>query len=76
METYGCCRVSHAQQHIDRQLLAMNDLQIRPHNIFVDKQSGKDFERAAYKKLVEKLSIGDLLCVSNIACLGFVYSVF
>jgi len=70
METYGYCRVSHVQQHVDRQLLAMNELQILPHNIFVDKQSGKDFERTAYKKLVKKLKNGDLLYIKSIDRLG------
>jgi DNA invertase Pin-like site-specific DNA recombinase len=52
----------------------MNELKIPPHNIFVDKQSGKDFNRPAYKALVEKLKTGDLLWIKDISRLGRNYS--
>lgn len=55
METYGYCRVSSSSQCEFRQIMAMNELQIPPTNIFVDKQSGKDFDRPAYKELVAKI---------------------
>lgn len=49
--TYGYIRVSSTDQNEDRQLIAMRDKQIAPRNIFVDKQSGKDFDRPQYKSL-------------------------
>jgi DNA invertase Pin-like site-specific DNA recombinase len=52
----------------------MNELQIPPSNVFVDKQSGKDFDRPAYKMLVETLKAGDLLYVKDISRLGRNYS--
>jgi DNA invertase Pin-like site-specific DNA recombinase len=52
----------------------MNQLQIPTANIFVDKQSGKDFDRPAYKKLAEKLKHGDLLYVKSIDRLGRNYA--
>jgi DNA invertase Pin-like site-specific DNA recombinase len=70
MKTYGYIRVSSAEQHLDRQLLAMNELNILPCQIFTDKQSGKDFDRPAYKNLVKKLKKGDTLYVKSIDRLG------
>jgi len=70
MIVYGYVRVSSVEQHEDRQVLAMNDLQILPQNIFVDKQSGKDFDRPAYKRLIENMKIGDLLYIKSIDRLG------
>jgi DNA invertase Pin-like site-specific DNA recombinase len=67
---YGYIRVSSKEQHEDRQILAMNELRIPPSNLFTDKQSGKDFDRPAYKKLIEKLKNGDLLYVKSIDRLG------
>jgi DNA invertase Pin-like site-specific DNA recombinase len=55
METYGYVRVSSLEQNADRQIWAMNELHIPSCQIFVDKQSGKDFDRPAYKKLVQSL---------------------
>ena len=52
--TYGYIRVSSTDQNEDRQLLTMQDKQIPQKNIFIDKQSGKDFDRPQYKKLVKK----------------------
>ena len=68
--TYGYIRVSSTDQNEDRQLIAMRDKQIVPRNIFVDKQSGKDFDRPQYKKLVKKLKAGDLLYILSIDRLG------
>ena len=70
MKTYGYIRVSSTDQNEDRQLIAMNGLNIPKSNIFMDKQSGKDFERPAYKKFVKKLNLGDLLYVLSIDRLG------
>jgi DNA invertase Pin-like site-specific DNA recombinase len=70
MKTYGYIRVSSLEQHLDRQFLAMNELNILPCQIFTDKQSGKDFDRPAYKNLVKKLKKGDTLYVKSIDRLG------
>jgi len=70
MGIYGYIRVSSLEQNVDRQIFAMNELGIPPKNIFTDKQSGKDFDRPAYKKLVERLKSGDLLYIKSIDRLG------
>lgn len=70
MEIYGYIRVSSKDQHEDRQTHAMKELKIPPHNIFTDKQSGKNFDRPAYKRLIQKLKAGDLLHVKSIDRLG------
>jgi len=70
MEIYGYCRVSTAEQNADRQLDAMEQLNIPKKNIFTDKQSGKDFNREQYTKLLEVLRSGDLLYVKSIDRLG------
>ncbi|MCL2643179.1 MAG: recombinase family protein [Candidatus Bathyarchaeota archaeon] len=74
MAVYGYVRVSSTEQHEDRQIMAMNKLQIPPLNIFTDKQSGKDFNRPAYKKLTDKLHPGDLLYIKSIDRLGRNYN--
>ena len=61
---------SSTDQNEDRQLIAMNEMNIPKENIFMDKQSGKDFERPAYKRLVKKLNAGDLLYILSIDRLG------
>ena len=58
---YGYARVSTKEQHIDRQLADMYGLGLTDENIFVDKQSGKDFDRTNYQKLKSILQEGDLL---------------
>ena len=70
MEIYGYIRVSSTDQNEDRQVLAMKDMQVPPKNIFIDKQSGKDFDRPQYKKLVKKLKSGDLLYILSLDRLG------
>jgi DNA invertase Pin-like site-specific DNA recombinase len=74
MEIYGYIRVSSKEQHEDRQILAMRELRIPPPNVFVDKQSGKDFDRPAYKTLINNLKSGDLLYIKDISRLGRNYS--
>jgi len=74
MEIFGYCRISSKDQCESRQIMAMNELKIPLQNIFVDKQSGKDFDRPAYKALVEKLQAGDLLWVKELSRLGRDYS--
>ena len=70
MEIYGYIRVSTGDQNTARQFAALQKLDISKKNLFVDKQSGKDFERPAYKKLVKKLQEGDLLYIKSIDRLG------
>ncbi|MDR0372698.1 MAG: recombinase family protein [Nitrososphaerota archaeon] len=70
MRTFGYVRVSSKEQNEDRQILAMEGLSILPCNVFVDKQSGKDFERPAYKRLVKTLRCGDLVYIKSIDRLG------
>ena len=70
MATYGYIRVSSTDQNEDRQIIEMNKLSVPPSNIYIDKMSGKDFERPAYKKMVKKLKQGDLLYILSIDRLG------
>ena len=70
MATYGYVRVSSADQHEDRQLYVMADLQIPYAQIFTDKTSGKDFERPQYLSLLKTLKRGDLLYIKSIDRLG------
>lgn len=70
MKIYGYVRVSSAEQNEERQLIAMKAKAVPPDNIHIDKQSGKDFERPQYRKLVKKLRRGDLLYVLSIDRLG------
>lgn len=67
---YGYVRVSSTDQNEDRQLMAMSEKSIPQRNIYIDKQSGKDFERPQYKRLVKKLKSGDLLYILSIDRLG------
>lgn len=70
MKTYGYIRVSSIDQNEDRQLFAMQELEIPRNNLFMDKQSGKDFNRPNYKKLTAVLKSGDLLYIQSIDRLG------
>lgn len=70
LKIYGYVRVSTQEQNEDRQILAMQEQAIPTENLFVDKQSGKDFDRLNYKKLVKRLKQGDLLYVKSIDRLG------
>jgi len=70
MANYGYVRVSSIDQKEDRQTLAMNELDISQTHIFIDKQSGKDFDRPAYRTLTKKLRPGDLLYIKSIDRLG------
>ena len=67
---YGYVRVSSIDQNEDRQLIVMDENNVPKGNIYIDKQSGKDFERPQYKKLVKKLNAGDLLYILSIDRLG------
>ena len=68
--TYGYIRVSTAEQHEDRQLIALSNFNVPSKNIFIDKLSGKDFKRPAYKKLLRRLKKNDLLIIKSIDRLG------
>ncbi|MEH2933484.1 recombinase family protein [Acutalibacter sp. JLR.KK004] len=70
MLTYGYIRVSSTDQNEDRQKIAMDTKNVPRKNIFMDKQSGKDFERPQYRRLVRKLKRGDLLYLLSIDRLG------
>lgn len=70
MNIYGYVRVSSTDQNEDRQMIALREAAVPEKNIFMDKQSGKDFDRPNYKKLVRKLKSGDLLYVLSIDRLG------
>ncbi len=67
---YGYARVSSTDQNEDRQMLALSEAGVEKKNIYMDKLSGKDFERPEYKKLMKKLRSGDLLYMLSIDRLG------
>ena len=67
---YGYVRVSSTDQNEDRQMIALSEVGVPKKNIFMDKMSGKDFERPQYQKLLKKLKPGDLLYVLSIDRLG------
>ena len=67
---YGYIRVSTKEQNEDRQRLAMYEFGIADRELYMDKQSGKDFERPNYKKLIRKLKPGDTLVIKSIDRLG------
>ena len=70
MAVYGYVRVSTREQNEDRQLTAMREQGVRMRNIYTDKQSGKDFDRKAYTRLLRRLKCGDLLYIKSIDRLG------
>ena len=70
MKKYGYVRVSSTDQNEDRQMLALQKQNIAEKNIYVDKISGKDFNRPSYKNLIRKLQAGDLLYILSIDRLG------
>ena len=74
MQNYGYIRVSSTDQNEDRQRIALQEKAVPRHNIFMDKQSGKDFDRPQYKRLVRRLREGDLLYVLSIDRLGRNYA--
>lgn len=69
-KTYGYARVSSADQNELRQTIQLSEYGIAEENIYVDKQSGKDFNRPAYRELKEKLEAGDVLVIKSIDRLG------
>ena len=67
---YGYVRVSSREQNEDRQMIALGDMNVPKENIYVDKQSGKDFNRPRYKRLLRALREDDLLYIKSIDRLG------
>lgn len=70
METYGYVRVSGTDQNEDRQMLALRGQSVKERNIYIDKLSGKDFNRPSYRKMISRLKSGDLLYILSIDRLG------
>ena len=68
--TYGYVRVSSRDQNEERQMIAMQDFGVEKKQIYLDKQSGKDFERPQYQKLLRKIKNGDTLVIKSIDRLG------
>ncbi|MBU3806466.1 MAG: recombinase family protein [Candidatus Fournierella pullistercoris] len=71
---YGYIRVSTREQNEDRQVIALREVGVPERNVYIDKQSGKDFERPQYRKMVRKLKKDDLLYIKSIDRLGRNYS--
>ncbi len=67
---FGYVRVSSTDQNEDRQLMAMREKGVQPSGIYIDKQSGKDFSREQYRRMVRMLKKGDLLYILSIDRLG------
>ena len=70
MSVYGYIRVSSKDQKEDRQQIALKEVGVELRNIYIDKQSGKDFNRPQYKKMLRKLKKDDLLYIKSIDRLG------
>ena len=73
-KTYGYARVSTKSQNEDRQVIALREYGIENHRILVEKQSGKDFDRPIYKRLLKKLKAGDTLVITSLDRLGRDYA--
>lgn len=73
-QLYGYIRVSSKEQNEDRQVIAMEEQGIPKMHVFMDKQSGKDFDRPQYKKMLRKMKKGDVLYVKSIDRLGRNYT--
>lgn len=67
---YGYVRVSSTDQNEDRQMIALAEVEVSNEKIYIDKQSGKDFERPQYKRMIKKLKSSDLLYILSIDRLG------
>lgn len=68
--TYGYIRVSSTDQNEERQLLAMSQRAVPRKNLYIDKQSGKDFDRPQYRRMLRQIKPGDLLYILSIDRLG------
>lgn len=69
-DVYGYLRVSSRDQNEDRQRIALQEMDVSEKNIFIDKQSGKDFERPSYKRMARRMKKDDLLYIKSIDRLG------
>jgi DNA invertase Pin-like site-specific DNA recombinase len=67
---YGYIRVSTREQNIERQMIALQEAGVNENNIYIDKQSGKNFQRPAYAKMLSLIQEGDLIIVKSIDRLG------
>ena len=70
MSIYGYIRVSSKDQNEDRQVLALRGMSVPEKNLYADRQSGKDFERPQYKRMLRKMKKDDLLYIKSIDRLG------
>ena len=70
MNIYGYIRVSSKDQNEDRQVLALRGMSVPEKNLYADRQSGKDFERPQYKRMLRKMKKDDLLYIKSIDRLG------
>lgn len=73
MDCYGYARVSTKDQNEDRQIIALQEMRVPMQNIYVDRESGKDFQRKFYKRLIGRLKKGDVMYVKSIDRLGRCY---
>ena len=73
VKIYGYARVSTREQNEERQIIALREYGVQDRYIFMDKQSGKDFDRPAYQRMIKKLKPGDLLIIKSIDRLGRSY---
>ena len=71
---YGYVRVSSKDQNEDRQVITMREMHVPEENIYIDKQSGKDFNRPQYKRLLRKIKSDDLIYIKSIDRLGRNYT--
>ena len=72
--TYGYARVSSQEQNEERQLIALKKAGVRRKTLYIDKQSGKDFQRPQYQRMLRRLKKDDLLCIKSIDRLGRNYA--
>ena len=70
MSYYGYARVSSKDQNLDRQMIALQDFGIEKRRIFFDRQTGKDFNRQGYRRMLRWLKEGDVLAIGSIDRLG------
>lgn len=69
-KVYGYIRVSTREQNIERQMISLQKAGVKQNNIFIDKQSGKNFQRPAYSRMMNRVQEGDLIIVKSIDRLG------
>ena len=69
-KTYGYARVSTKEQNVDRQVIALQDFDVPPENILIEKKSGKDFDRPVYQEMINKLNPGDVIVIKSLDRLG------